>query len=124
MSETPKLSKTALMLVDAFKALDGCDPDTATEYSPSGDVFSPYAGGQYAVMTPRGADGKFLSRGDVIKTVESYDTQFRQIETELSACVALAKRIQNDLTHAEKVYRANAESYRAEISELRATQPT
>lgn len=110
-------------LVDAFKSLDGFEPDTADEYE-GDDVFCQHVSGQYAFMRPSGSKGRYLSRDDVLKVAEDQDIRILEMETALLDAVALSKRLQNELTHSEKVYRANAESYRAEISELRSHQPT
>ena len=104
--------------VDAFKFLDGFDPDTANEYE-GDDVFCQNLSGQYAVMKPTGAKGNYLSRSDVLKAAEGLDERFREMEATLSDAVALSTRLRNEMNHAEKVYRANSESYRAEIYELR-----
>lgn len=121
MSEVGSTEK----FIDAFKDLDGFDPDTADEYSQGDDVFSRYVSGQYAIMRPKGAKGNYLLRADVINAAEAQAERFCVMEAALSEAVSLSVRLQNQLTHSEKVYRANSESYRAEISELRAsTTPT
>ncbi|WP_421439987.1 hypothetical protein [Agrobacterium tumefaciens] len=116
-------SEATKKIIDVFKALDGFEPDTENDYSQSDDVFGRNVSGQYAVMRPKGANGSYLSRMDVLAVAEEQTIRFSEIEEALSDAVALSKRLQNELTHSEKVYRANAESYRAEISELRSTNP-